>query len=98
MTTETKYFIYNFSNFLIDWDTFSCWSPQAKLEALLFTSNYSIYQSRDSFIIYTGEQSHVKILLNGTVAVAVFVAVDFSCLYGYYHVQMRTEDKKRRKQ
>ena len=26
-------------------------------------------------------------------AVVVFVAVDFGCLYGYYHVQMRTEDK-----
>lgn len=28
----------------------------------------------------------VKILLSGTVAVVAFVAVDFGCLYGYYHV------------
>ena len=42
-----------------------------------------MYKSGDSFIIYTGEQSHVKILLSSTVAVVVFVAVDFGCLYGY---------------
>ena len=30
-------------------------------------------------------------------AVVVFLAGDFGFLYGYYDVQMRTEDKKRRK-
>ena len=31
-------------------------------------------------------------------AVVVFVAEDFGCLYGYYHVQMLAGDKKRGKQ
>ena len=67
-------------NFLIGWDNFSCSSLQAKLKALLFTSNKYLQKWKQFHNLHGGTISCLIILLCGTVAVVVFVAGDFGII------------------